>query len=276
MLAGCYRRLNMRNSEYISEREKPIKTSTTSIIIQCILCTLYMLLIGTQTACVNVLHICACACVTRVFNTRISSERNCFMQAPKHRSTLDTSAVWFAFFCIKSRCESSVDISRSTFSQATTFNSSLFRRFQKKNPSKWNSYCWYVEVYFTIICAQEVKVIVQTLSRFYLKSVNISETNDHISYNVSQWVFDLNNIHNVQSQSRSHSTELPHIVIIVIYWFVCLHLQTLLAIFAVLALVSAVPVDETIGGDVYGSDNLSPQDPNEFLKLKKLKKLLFG
>lgn len=136
MLAGCYRRLNMRNSEYISEREKPIKTSTTSIIIQCILCTLYMLLIGTQTACVNVLHICACASHTRVFNTRISSERNCFMQAPKHRSTLDTSAAWFVFFCIKSRCESSVDISRSTFSQATTFNSSLFRRFQKKNPSK--------------------------------------------------------------------------------------------------------------------------------------------
>jgi len=43
-----------------------------------------------------------------------------------------------------------------------------------------------------------------------------------------------------------------------------------------MALVSAVPVDETIAGDAFDTDNLSPQDPNEFFKLKKLKKLLFG
>lgn len=42
-------------------------------------------------------------------------------------------------------------------------------------------------------------------------------------------------------------------------------------------MVAAVPVDETVAGDIYGpSDNISPQDQSEFLKLKKLKKLLFG
>lgn len=55
-------------------------------------------------------------------------------------------------------------------------------------------------------------------------------------------------------------------------------LQTVLIAFAVMALVSAVPVDETVVGEVYGqSDSISPQDQTEiFLKLKKLKKLLFG
>lgn len=45
-----------------------------------------------------------------------------------------------------------------------------------------------------------------------------------------------------------------------------------------MALVSAVPVDETVVGEVYGqSDSINPQDQTEiFLKLKKLKKLLFG
>lgn len=54
--------------------------------------------------------------------------------------------------------------------------------------------------------------------------------------------------------------------------------QTVLIAFAVMALVSAVPVDETVVGEVYGqSDSISPQDQTEiFLKLKKLKKLLFG
>lgn len=63
----------------------------------------------------------------------------------------------------------------------------------------------------------------------------------------------------------------------VIYLFFSL-LQTVLIAFAVMALVSAVPVDETVVGEVYGqSDSISPQDQTEiFLKLKKLKKLLFG
>lgn len=57
-----------------------------------------------------------------------------------------------------------------------------------------------------------------------------------------------------------------------------LSLQTVLVAFAVMALVSAVPVDETVVGEVYGqSDSINPQDQTEiFLKLKKLKKLLFG
>lgn len=55
-------------------------------------------------------------------------------------------------------------------------------------------------------------------------------------------------------------------------------LQSILIALAVLAIVSAVPVDETVVGDVYGQDDsVSPQDPSEFIfKLKKLKKLLFG
>lgn len=43
------------------------------------------------------------------------------------------------------------------------------------------------------------------------------------------------------------------------------------------ALVSAVPaVDESILGDIADQPALSPQDPQEFLKLKKIKRLLFG
>lgn len=40
------------------------------------------------------------------------------------------------------------------------------------------------------------------------------------------------------------------------------------------ALISAIPIDESVYGDVYESENYNPQDPNSFLKLKKLKKLL--
>lgn len=47
--------------------------------------------------------------------------------------------------------------------------------------------------------------------------------------------------------------------------------------FAVLAVVSAVPFDETVAGQTYGQDDVvRAQDPNEFFKLKKIKKLLFG
>lgn len=43
------------------------------------------------------------------------------------------------------------------------------------------------------------------------------------------------------------------------------------------AIVSALPaVDETVLGDIAEQDILSPADHAEFLKLKKLKKLLFG
>lgn len=44
-----------------------------------------------------------------------------------------------------------------------------------------------------------------------------------------------------------------------------------------MAIVSAVPVDETIAGEAFGqADSFNPQEPNSFFKLKKLKKLLFG
>lgn len=42
-----------------------------------------------------------------------------------------------------------------------------------------------------------------------------------------------------------------------------------------IAIVSAVPVEETFG-DVYEAEAFNPQDPQEFLKLKKLKKLFLG
>lgn len=42
-----------------------------------------------------------------------------------------------------------------------------------------------------------------------------------------------------------------------------------------IALVSAVPVDESAFGEVYETDNYNPEDPQSFFKLKKLKKLLF-
>lgn len=42
-------------------------------------------------------------------------------------------------------------------------------------------------------------------------------------------------------------------------------------------MVSAVPVDESIGGEIYGQDNsYNPQEPQEFFKLKKIKKLFLG
>lgn len=42
-------------------------------------------------------------------------------------------------------------------------------------------------------------------------------------------------------------------------------------------MVSAIPVDESIAGEVYGQDNsYNPQDPQEFFKLKKIKKLFLG
>lgn len=56
-------------------------------------------------------------------------------------------------------------------------------------------------------------------------------------------------------------------------------LQALIVVIAVIAVVSAVPapVDETVIGEVYGQhDSVSAQEPSEFFKLKKLKKLLFG
>lgn len=42
-----------------------------------------------------------------------------------------------------------------------------------------------------------------------------------------------------------------------------------------MALVSAIPIDETMVGDAYEAAEIyNPQDPQEFFKLKKLKKLL--
>lgn len=50
-----------------------------------------------------------------------------------------------------------------------------------------------------------------------------------------------------------------------------------MVVLAAIAIVSAVPVDETVVGEVYGQhDSISAQDPNEFFKLKKLKKIFFG
>ncbi|XP_055689407.1 uncharacterized protein LOC129793426 isoform X2 [Lutzomyia longipalpis] len=49
---------------------------------------------------------------------------------------------------------------------------------------------------------------------------------------------------------------------------------TLLVCLLAFVIVSAVPIDETVVGDVYEADNFNPQDPNSFFKLKKLKKLL--
>lgn len=44
-----------------------------------------------------------------------------------------------------------------------------------------------------------------------------------------------------------------------------------------IAMVSAVPVDETNIGEAFGQqDTYSPYQQSEFFKLKKLKKLLFG
>lgn len=52
-------------------------------------------------------------------------------------------------------------------------------------------------------------------------------------------------------------------------------LQAFFVILATIAIVSAVPVDESIAGEVYGPyDSVNFQEPNEFFKLKKLKKLL--
>ncbi|XP_034107575.1 uncharacterized protein LOC132791636 [Drosophila nasuta] len=56
---------------------------------------------------------------------------------------------------------------------------------------------------------------------------------------------------------------------IVLVVFLCL---------AAVALVSAVPVDETLQGDnIYSeSDVHNPHDPQAIFKLKKIKKLLLG
>lgn len=55
----------------------------------------------------------------------------------------------------------------------------------------------------------------------------------------------------------------------------CVPLQALLVCCLALAIVSAIPIDETVVGEAYEpSEIYNPQDPNEFFKLKKLKKLL--
>lgn len=49
----------------------------------------------------------------------------------------------------------------------------------------------------------------------------------------------------------------------------------LVAVFA-MAMVMAAPADETVFGEGYeAADAYSAQDPQQFFKLKKLKKLLF-
>uniref|UniRef100_A0A336N4H0 CSON011350 protein n=1 Tax=Culicoides sonorensis TaxID=179676 RepID=A0A336N4H0_CULSO len=48
--------------------------------------------------------------------------------------------------------------------------------------------------------------------------------------------------------------------------------MALLVCIMALAIVSAVPVEETFG-DVYAAESYNPEDPQQFLKLKKLKKL---
>lgn len=49
----------------------------------------------------------------------------------------------------------------------------------------------------------------------------------------------------------------------------------MLVCFLAIAFVSAIPIDETVVGDVYEpAEAYNPQDPNSFFKLKKLKKLL--
>ncbi|KAL5289782.1 hypothetical protein ACFFRR_009668 [Megaselia abdita] len=50
--------------------------------------------------------------------------------------------------------------------------------------------------------------------------------------------------------------------------------MTLLVLLLVAAIAIAFPADETVAGDLYDTHNISPQDPQEFFKLKKLKKLL--
>ncbi|XP_037940542.1 uncharacterized protein LOC119673351 [Teleopsis dalmanni] len=44
----------------------------------------------------------------------------------------------------------------------------------------------------------------------------------------------------------------------------------------IVALVSAVPIDESFPGDVYDQEQNNPHDPQSIFKLKKLKKLLLG
>jgi hypothetical protein len=53
--------------------------------------------------------------------------------------------------------------------------------------------------------------------------------------------------------------------------------QSFLICLMAIAFVSALPaVDETVFGDVYETESLNPSDPQSFLKLKKIKKILFG
>lgn len=42
------------------------------------------------------------------------------------------------------------------------------------------------------------------------------------------------------------------------------------------ALIAAIPIDETAVGDLVDVDTFNPEDPQEIIKLKKLKKLLLG
>lgn len=60
-------------------------------------------------------------------------------------------------------------------------------------------------------------------------------------------------------------------------FFFPLIFQAFLVVLAAVAIVSAVPVDETLPEAVYGNpDTYSPQEDSEFFKLKKLKKIFFG
>jgi hypothetical protein len=53
-------------------------------------------------------------------------------------------------------------------------------------------------------------------------------------------------------------------------------LQFLAVLLIAVAMVMAMPADETIVGEFADAENYNPEDPQEIFKLKKLKKLFLG
>jgi hypothetical protein len=53
-------------------------------------------------------------------------------------------------------------------------------------------------------------------------------------------------------------------------------LQFLAVLLIAVAMVLAMPADETVVGEFADADNYNPEDPQEIFKLKKFKKLFLG
>lgn len=61
-----------------------------------------------------------------------------------------------------------------------------------------------------------------------------------------------------------------------VHAWIVLSFQFLAILLIAFAVVIALPLDETVVGEISDVDNFNPEDPQQFFKLKKFKKLFLG